>query len=107
MHLHTPVAEAQLEALNLLKTLSLDEIATKRAPSCSEFEIFCVMLMRAMMSDCGKIIIVTPFNMISTLLDIKEITDVIFKLDVKKDIIIIDMQNNRTNYEGDLCRIAE
>ncbi len=65
------------------------------------------MLIRAMLSDNKKIFIVTPFTLISTLIEIKEISDVISKLDIKQDIIILDMQNNKTNYEGDLCHIVK
>jgi hypothetical protein len=90
-----------------LRLISFENIATKRVPACNEFEIFCAMLIRAILSDSEKIFIVTPFTLISTLVDIKELTDVILKLDIKKDIIILDMQNNKTNYEGDLCHIIE
>ena len=107
VHHHKSIASAEAEAIKLLDRISLYGIATNRVPLCSEFEIFCAMFIRALMSDSGKIMIVTPFNLISTLTEIKEIIDVIHKLDVKKDIIIIDMKNNKTNYEGDLCHIVK
>ena len=100
------MVKAEAEALELLKLISLEDIAHKRAPECSEFEIFCAMLLRAMMGDCKRIVIVTPFSFITTLTSIKEIAEIIYKLDIKKDIIIVDMKNNQSNYEGDSCNIV-
>ncbi len=104
---HKSVRKAETEALELLKLLSLEDIANKRASQCSELEIFCTMLLRAMMNQRDRIIIVTPFSLITTLIEINEINDILCKLDIKKDIIIVDMQNNGAHYEGDLCNIAE
>jgi hypothetical protein len=59
-----------------------------------------------MMGDCKRIVIVTPFSFITTLTSIKEIAEIIYKLDIKKDIIIVDMKNNQSNYEGDSCNIV-
>lgn len=107
VHANKPVIEAEQEVLEFLKLISLEEIAKKRVPECSEFEIFCTMLLRAIMSDNQKILIVTPFSLITTLTGVKEIADVIYKLNTKKDIIIVDMKNNKTNYEEELCHIVE
>lgn len=107
VHHHKPAVEAEAEVLELLMRISLEEITQKRTSACNQFEIFCAMLIRAMLSDSTQIFIVTPFTLISTLVDIKEITNVINKLDIKKDIIILDVQNSRTNYEGDLCHIVK
>ncbi|MBU0631013.1 hypothetical protein KKA17_00035 [bacterium] len=107
VHANKPVIEAEQEALEFLKLLSLEEIAKKRVPECNEFEIFCTMLLRAIMSENPTIVIVTPFSLITTLTGVQEIADVISKLNTKKDIIIVDMLNNKTNYEGELCRIVE
>lgn len=107
VHKNKTIKKAEDEALELLKRISLEDIADKRITQCNEFEIFCAMLIRAMMNEKKHIIIVTPFSLITALLDMKEITDIIDILDIKKDIIIVDMQNNRTNYEGDLCHIVE
>ncbi|WP_345993199.1 hypothetical protein [Sulfurimonas sp. HSL-1716] len=107
VHAYKQVIKAEAEALELLRIIALEEIAQKRASQCSEFEIFCAMLLRALMNDNERIVIVTPFSFITSLTSIKEIAEVIYKLDIKKDIIIADMKNNQTNYEGDLCHIAE
>ena len=93
--------------MELLSRISLENILKKRVFASTQFEIFCAMLIRAMLSDCSKIFIVTPFNLISALNDIKQVADIINQLDIKQDIIILDMQNNITNYEGDLCHIVK
>ncbi len=107
MHHNKPAQDAQSEVLSLLHLIGLDKIATLRIPTCNEFELFCAMLIRAILSDNQTIFIVTPFALISTLLDLQEIYALIQKLESKKDIIILDMQNNATHYKGDLCHIIK
>jgi ABC-type lipopolysaccharide export system ATPase subunit len=107
VHLKKSASETEANILELLKKISLERIANQRIPTCNEFELFCAMLIRALQSQKKRLFIVTPFSLISSLVAISEITDVIEKLDSKKDIIILDLQNNRSNYEGALCHIVK
>lgn len=107
MHQHKPAQIAQDEVMEHLRSISLEHIATLRASTCSEFEIFCAKLIRAMLSECKNIFILTPFVLIPTLLDLQELHQVLLKLDTKKDIIILDMYNNELHYKGEICHIIK
>lgn len=93
--------------MELLASISMEDIAQKRAPDCKSLELFGAMLLRAVMSHKECIVIVTPFSLITSLVSIDPLIELTKKLPVKKDIIIADMKNNLTNYESEECRIIE
>ncbi len=83
----------------------MKSIATKQTYECSEFELFCAMLVRAILSDAACILIVSPFTLTTTLIEIQDILDVIFTLEIKKDIIILDIQTNALHYKKESCHV--
>ncbi len=101
------VLDAQKEAILLLQTISMESIATKETYECNEFELFCAMLVRAMLSDAPCIFIVSPFTLITTLIEIQNIIDVILKLEIKKDIIMLDIQTNALHYKKESCHVLQ
>ena len=107
VHQNMPAQKAESNILELLQKISLENIANQRIPTCNDFELFCAMLIRAVQTQRKTIFIVTPFSLISSLMTVNEIISIIEKLDLKKDIIILDLQNNKSNYEGVLCHIVK
>lgn len=95
------------QIMQILQSINMEHIARQRVSSCNEFELFCAMLIRSLQAKEIQVYIVTPFTLISTLTSLKEITDILEKLDLKKDIMILDLQNNQSNYEGTLCHIIK
>jgi len=97
---------AQKEASEYLEKIDIS-IGLNRLNQCTSFEIFCVYLIRALMTKETNVIIVTPFHLIDNLKKINEILMVIEKLEINKNIFILDTLSNETHYKGCLCNIVK
>lgn len=98
---------AQEEALNYLSKIDLQNIGKNRLSQCSSLEIFYTSFIRALMTKEMNVIIITPFHLIDNLREIETILSSIDKLDVKKEILILDTISNEAHYEGCLCNITK
>jgi len=54
-----------------------------------------------------NVIIVTPFHLIDDLDSFEKILDAIKKLDVDKDIFVLDIVSNKIHYKGYPCTTIE
>lgn len=107
VHEHMPTLQAQEEAKEALKKIDLQNIAFYRLNQCSSYEIFCVCLIRALMTKEMNVIIVSPFHLIDNLRDIQTIVSTIEKLEVKKNILILDTSSNEIHYKESSCNIVK
>ena len=94
VHEHLPTPQAQKEAKDYLRKINLEKIGLNRLNQCNSFEVFCVALIRALMTKEMNVIIVSPFRLIENLRDIKTVLTAIEKLEVYKNIIIIHTISN-------------
>ena len=102
VHEHKSIIKAEEEARGYLSKINLENVSKSRVTKCSELEVFYVMLIRALMTDSKNIIIVLPFSIIDNLTDVKTFIDNISILN-HKNIIILDIYTNESNYQGNLC----
>ncbi|WP_373004709.1 hypothetical protein [Sulfurimonas sp.] len=107
VHEHMPTELAQKEAKESLKKIDLENIAFNRLNQCNSYEVFCVCLIRALMTKESDVIIVSPFHLIDNLRDIKTIVSAIDKLKVMKNILILDTISNETHYKDSSCNIVK
>jgi ABC-type lipopolysaccharide export system ATPase subunit len=107
VHKHMPTQQAQEEAKAFLKKIELEDIAFKRLHQCNTYEIFCISLIRALMTDEMNVIIVSPFYLIDNLRNINAVIEIIQKLEVKKNILILDTFSNEIHYKGSSCNIVK
>ncbi|EHP29489.1 hypothetical protein SMGD1_0963 [Sulfurimonas gotlandica GD1] len=107
VHEHLPTKEAQEQAKELLEKIDLGNIALYRLNQCDSFEIFCVSLIRALMTKEMNVIIVSPFHLVDNLRDIDIILTTITKLETEKNILILDTISNETHYKGSSCNIVK
>ena len=107
VHKHLPTKEAQAEARESLRKIDLENISLNRLNQCNSYEIFCVCLIRALMTKEADVIIVTPFHLIDNLREIQTIVSVIEKLEVQKNILILDTISNETHYKDSSCNIVK
>lgn len=92
--------DAHKNALQLLKQIDLESIAHKKIEQCKSLEIFCVMLLRALMCDATKIMICYLYSFVDEIENIDEILDIFKKLNIKEEIIFIDGKKNTHLYDG-------
>jgi ABC-type cobalamin/Fe3+-siderophores transport system ATPase subunit len=107
VHEHMPTLQAQEKAKESLKKIELENIAFNRLNLCSSYEVFCVCLIRALMTKEMNVIIVSPFHLIDNLRNIETIVSTIKKLEVKKNIFILDTISNETHYKDSSCNIVK
>ncbi len=107
VHEHMPIELAQEEAKEALKKVELENIAFNRLNQCNSYEVFCVCLIRALMTKEMNIIIISPFHLIDNLRNIQTIVSTIQKLQVKKNILILDTISNETHYKESSCNIVK
>ncbi len=106
-HEFLPIPLAQKEAFEYLKKIDLQNISLYRLTQCSSLDIFYVCLIRALMTKEMNVIIVMPFNLVDNLKDIKKVFKTIDKLEVEKNILILDLISNETHYKGCSCNIIK
>ncbi|NOR57971.1 MAG: hypothetical protein GQ474_05550 [Sulfurimonas sp.] len=107
VHEHMPTEEAQKEAKESLKKIELEKIGLHRLNQCNSYEVFCVCLIRALMTKESDVIIVSAFHLIDNLRDIETIVSTIEKLKVKKNILILDTISNEIHYKDSSCNIVK
>jgi ABC-type lipoprotein export system ATPase subunit len=90
--------DAQEVVLKLLDKISLNDIKDKRLNECSSLEVFYVMLIRAVVYKSDSIVVYQLLSLVDELEDISEVLDNIKKLDIQKNIIFVDNQNNQSFY---------
>ncbi len=85
-----------------MELIGIGHISSLRKNYCSSFEIFCAMIIRAYMCKEENVYIKMPFEIDTSLDDIKKIFDKINILDnfIKKNIYILDIKANQYRYEG-------
>nr|WP_321267525.1 hypothetical protein [uncultured Sulfurimonas sp.] len=107
VHKHLPTQEAQAEARESLKKIDLENIALYRLNQLNSYEVFCVCFIRALMTKEADVIILTPFHLIDNLRNIQTIVSIMQKLEVEKNILILDTISNETHYKDSLCNIVK
>jgi ABC-type lipopolysaccharide export system ATPase subunit len=107
VHEHMPTEQAQEQAKEYLKKIELEDIGLNRLNQCNTYEVFCISFIRALMTKEINIIIISPFHLIDNLRDIETIVDTIQKLEVKKNILILDTLSNEIHYKDSLCNIVK
>lgn len=107
VHEHLPTKDAQNEARAALAKIDLDKISLFRVNMCDAYEIFCVSLIRAMMSSEEKIIIISPLNLLDNIAGIIDIALIVEKLAIEKDIHILDTMSNENHYKETSCNIVK
>ncbi len=107
VHEHLPTKSAQAEAREALAKIELEKISLFRVNMCDAYEIFCVSLIRAMMSNDKRLIIISPLNLLDSLSSIDDLVDIINKLQMNKDILILDTLSNETHYKEASCNIVK
>jgi len=107
VHEHLPTKDAQAKAKEFLKKIDLENISLYRLNQCNSFEIFCVALIRSLMTKEMNVIIVSPFYLVDSLRDFNTILKIIEKLETKKNILILDTISNETHYKESSCNIIK
>ncbi len=65
------------------------------------------MMIRAMMSDAQKIVIVTPYGFVKKLSDFNRVLDTLQKLELSQEVVVIDVYKNLYHYEDCPCNILK
>ena len=107
VHENMSVLEAEQLAEATLQSVGLKSLGVKRAEQCLTNEIFCVMLIRAMMCKENTIIIEYPELLLESLKDIGKMIDIIALLRSAKTIVFLDIKNNENYYKGSICNIIK
>jgi len=107
VHEHMPTQKAQEEAKTFLEKIGLENIGLNRLNQCNSYEVFCVALIRALMTKEMNVIIVSPFHLIDNLRDIESVISTIQKLELKKNILILDTLSNEIHYKESSCNIVK
>ena len=103
VHEHLATKDAQSQAREALAKIELEGISLYRVNMCDAYEIFCVSLIRAMMSANSSVIIISAINLLDNLSDINDIVSIIKKLQMNKNVIILDTLSNKTYYKETSC----
>ena len=107
VHFNMPTKQAQLLAREFLDKIDLSYIGEFRINQCSFSQLFFVKLIRALMSKEKKVIIKTPYSLLYSLRDMKNICQKIDILNIDKDILILDTYNNEINYVESSCNMIK
>ncbi len=107
VHQFIKTSSAQKEALYYLSKIDLQNVGKNRLTQCTSLEIFYISFIRALMTKEMNVIILTPFHLIDNLRDIETVLASIQKLEIKKNILILDTFSNETHYKGCSCNIIK
>ena len=107
VHEQMPSSKAQRLAKSYLEKIKLGYISYNRPVECTEIDIFYVMFIRALMTKEIHIIIVMPISLIHDIEYVKTLIENIEVLNNNKNIILLDSQNNESNYKGCSCSIIK
>ncbi len=100
---------AHENALDKLRLLGLEAIAKSRIASCSQFEYFCISMIRASMMLDAKIYIILPLQQFHTNSSIEDMVHSICNINIQEHVIILDLVSNIEEYKlkGVSCHIIE
>ena len=107
VHEHMTTPKAQQLANDTLDKINLSRIGLYRAPKCSTMEIFYVMFIRALMTKETTVIIEIPHSVMENLNELQATFDNLNILKMSKNILILDIIDNETYYEGCSCNIIK
>ena len=99
VHEHMPTRTAQALAVKYLEKIEQNKIGNLRVNNCSISQICDVMLVRALMSNNEKVIIL-PLASMDDLQDIRQMLKNIVSLNQDKTILILDIIENEIYYKG-------
>ncbi|KIM07090.1 MAG: hypothetical protein KU38_11230 [Sulfurovum sp. FS08-3] len=99
--------EAFYQAQEALRKIEMESICANRIHQCQSFEIFYAMVIRAMMSDRSKIVIVTPYGFVKKLSDFNRVLDTLQKLELPQEVVVIDVYKNLHHYRDCPCNILK
>jgi len=100
VHNHTPVHLAQKEAMEYLIKIESEHIAYKRMHQCNDIELFCIMVIRALMTKEKNIVLLNPLAILKNTEFLKQARETLSILNDEKNIIILENEINRFYYEG-------
>jgi len=106
-HEFMPRSLAQKKANEFLEKINLANISLFHVEQCSKVEIFYVMLIRAIMTKENKIIIKISHAIVDAFENLNVVLEAIEKLNIEKEILIVDIQANETYYKGTLCSMIK
>lgn len=100
---------AHSNALEKLRLLGLEKIAKSRIATCSQFERFCVSMIRASMMLDAKIYIILPLQQFHTNNSIEDTLQSVCDINIQEQVIILDLVSNIEEYKlkGATCHIIE
>ena len=100
---------AHTNALEKLSLLKLTSVAKSRIATCSQFERFCISMIRASMMLDAKIYIISPLQQFHTNSSIEDMMHSIFDINIQEEVTILDLFSNIEEYklEGVTCHIIE
>ena len=100
--------EAKIPAYEALERVGYRHINQLRSAQCNEKERFIAQLIRASMMQYAKIVVITPFVLLSDAEEIGFLLDCFEKLGIGGRCMVLDMQANRAKYEegGSACSIV-
>lgn len=100
VHQRTNRMLAHAHAIEKLKKLNLEHLATKRTSQCNEFEHFAAILIRASMMQYATIVIITPLMQYSSKDPISDLMQMIRALDITNPVMILDLKLYEKEYEA-------
>jgi len=65
------------------------------------------MIIRAMMSDAQKVVIVVPYGFVKKLSEFNRVLDTLQKLKPTQEVIVIDVLKNLHHYKDCQCNIRK
>ena len=96
VHQNISVNKAENLAKESLSKIGLEDISLLNITQCSSEELFYSMLVRAMMCENRTIIIESPYLISSDNIEFEKIE----RLNTDKDIIVLDIFENKHKYKG-------
>ncbi|MBN2824961.1 MAG: hypothetical protein JXQ76_06550 [Campylobacterales bacterium] len=106
-HHKLPQQEALNQAREALQKIGLESICSNRIYQCQPFELFYTMIIRAMMSDAKRILIVTPYGFVKKLSEFNRVLDTLQKLELAQEVIVVDVFKNLHHYRDCQCNILK
>ena len=100
---------AHANALEKLRLLGLESIAESRIATCSQFERFCISMIRASMMLDAKIYIILPLQQFHTNSSIEDTLQSVCTINIQERVTILDLVSNMEEYQlkGATCHIIE
>lgn len=100
VHQRTSRLQAHAHAMEKLRKLKLEPLATKRTSQCNEYEHFAIALIRASMMQYVTIVIITPLVQYSSKDPIEDLKQMIDSLEIDNPILVLDLKLYESEYEA-------